>query len=636
MNLKSLLCGLSALAMLTACSNDEPGNGGNGNGGNDGYVDAGYLTIGIEMPQTKGSRANNDNYDHGLTSEYAVENAMLILFTGNTEAAAKYHSAYDLTMIPGGVNGGSNPDVNITTSYLKTVHLNNVADDAHLWGLVLVNYNGVATRVLDETVQEATGTMKPSDVFKGLVETLSINGNTVAPGTTFGDLRKEISNNSFINNNYFFMTNAVLSKVEGENNQPDASQIYTLQEIGVASAHTYATEAEAATKPAASFYVERAVAKATLTWSNTLAGDLLASANVLGIESIEWLLDNTEPTSYIVRNNTGDNVYVPYLNQGKYRFIGNVKIGQTAIQPTANLYRHYWALDPNYDRDATLTTAIDQNMVNASAPAFFATGSDKPQYCHENTFDVAHMNYRNSTRAVLKVTFKMPEDGDGNLWVVNNVSNNTSADNIFKTETDATSNVIRAIVESHDVRDAAKAALKDGATWSVNTTNYNDKLDIKFELNPVTNVYFVKSVSFKDNDAFTATPAPFTSESALVKNINATFTVVKYEGGVAYYDIRFKHFGDEYCAWTAPGQTTTNTNIAYGNNAEKYLGRWGMVRNNWYEINVSSIKQLGKPVIGNLYVEDDTTPDDNNEVEKWLSFKINILSWAKRVQNEEL
>ena len=61
-----------------------------------------------------------------------------------------------------------------------------------------------------------------------------------------------------------------------------------------------------------------------------------------------------------------------------------------------------------------------------------------------------------------------------------------------------------------------------------------------------------------------------------------------------------------------------------------------MVRNNWYEINVSSISNLGKPVIGNLYVSDDTTPDDNNEVEKYMAFRINILSWDKRVQNEYL
>ena len=122
-------------------------------------------------------------------------------------------------------------------------------------------------------------------------------------------------------------------------------------------------------------------------------------------------------------------------------------------------------------------------------------------------------------------------------------------------------------------------------------------------------------------------------------NINTIFQVVKYDGGVAYYEIRFKHFGDDYCKWTAPEQTTNTTTEAYGSDdtaKKNYLGRWGMVRNNWYEINVNTINQLGKPVFGQMDITNDDTPDDNNDVEKWISFKINILSWAKRVQNEDL
>lgn len=627
MNIKSILCGLSAIAMLTACSSDEPGNDPN-KGQNGNLIDAGYLTVGIEMPQTKGSRANNDSYDHGLSSEYKVNNAMLLIFTGASETAATFHSAYDLTMAPGGVNGDSNPDVNITTSYLKTVHLNNVADDDNLWGLVLVNYTGVATHTLNASVQ--TGN-KPSDIYKGLVETLSIGGNNVTTSTTFETLRSWTTTYSFTDAaNGFFMTNAVLSTNEGEYHAPTAAGIYTLQNIGIAKNVTFNTEAEAVSKPAASFYVERAVAKATLTYTATAAENI--AANNLTVNKIEWVLDNTEPSSYIVRN-VGDNGYVTFLNNYRYRFVGNVKIGQTAVQPVADLYRHYWAIDPQYAGKANLTTAITENMANSaiSTNFFKEAGSTKPQYCHENTFDVPYMSYQNSTRAILKVTFNAPEGGDGNLYVVNNLQ---TKGNIFKSQAEATSNVVKAIVESHDVRDAVNAALKPNETLKVTA---ND-LVITYTINPATNVVSVASVAFKDNEKYTATPATFNAESNLVKNVNATFQVVKYEGCVAYYDIRFKHFGDEYTPWTAPEQTTTSTAIAYPGTdaAQKFLGRWGMVRNNWYELNIENVKNLGKPVIGNLFVSNDDTPDDNNEVEKWLSFKINILSWAKRVQNEDL
>lgn len=642
MNFKSLLCGLAAAAMFTACSNED--NGGVVNPGNGELVDAGYITVGINLPTVQGSRAENDNFDHGTANEYAVKNAMLLIFKGDTEDNAVFHSAYDLTMVPGGVDGGDN----ITTSYLQTVHLHDVGDNDNLWGLVLVNYNGVADKVLADGPQNPNfPETKPSQVYKGLIGTLTIDGNAVTSGTTtFSTLRGWASKaaaegkaaTEFINNNYFFMTNAVISEEKpGELTQPDASAVYTLQHIGLAGAVAKATEEEAVKSPAAAFYVERAVAKATLTWSKTLAGDLQQSANVTGIKSIEWVLDNTEKTSYFVRNiKIGDNSYIAYGNDvegtTKYRFIGNQKIGTTAIQPERPLYRHYWAVDPSYATDADLSTFITANMTNDAIPAntFKETGSDKPQYCRENTFDVDHMNYKNSTRAVLKVTFEMPDDGDGSLWQTNNTQyDNQSYKNIFKSKADAVSERNKAILASHEVRDAIKAALKPGMTATA------ADLEILDDVNAATNLWYVTKISLKANDKFKE-GATLEVGGNLVANINATFKVYQYEGGVAYYDIRFKHFGDDYTPWTAPSQTTTSTAIAYGGDAQKYLGRWGMVRNNWYEINVSSIKQLGKPVIGNLYVENDDTPDDNNEVEKWISFRINILSWAKRVQNEEL
>ena len=200
--------------------------------------------------------------------------------------------------------------------------------------------------------------------------------------------------------------------------------------------------------------------------------------------------------------------------------------------------------------------------------------------------------------------------------------------------------MVKELVESNEVAQRIKPHLAvDPQSVVINTENYTDYFDINFVTVPETNVVKVTSVVFKENAAFATVPESFTKDDALIKNINAIFQVVKYDGGVAYYEIRFKHFGDDYCKWTAPEQTTNTTTDAYGtgDTAEKnYLGRWGMVRNNWYEIHVSTINQLGKPVFGQMDITNDDTPDDNNDVEKWISFKINILSWAKRVQDEEL
>lgn len=67
-----------------------------------------------------------------------------------------------------------------------------------------------------------------------------------------------------------------------------------------------------------------------------------------------------------------------------------------------------------------------------------------------------------------------------------------------------------------------------------------------------------------------------------------------------------------------------------GNKDEKFLGRYGVLRNNWYDLGINSISGVGSPVIPKA----PDTPDD--ELESFISVRINVLSWAKRTQREDL
>ena len=132
-------------------------------------------------------------------------------------------------------------------------------------------------------------------------------------------------------------------------------------------------------------------------------------------------------------------------------------------------------------------------------------------------------------------------------------------------------------------------------------------------------------------------PINNTISAVQLANINAENGITYYKNGVSYYAVMIKHFGDDLTPWTPSGSNQLTTETAYGTGEtanQNYLGRYGMVRNNWYDLKVTSINKLGEPVIGNL--ELNNKPDDNNEVEKWLSFNVNLLAWAKRVQNIEL
>ena len=62
----------------------------------------------------------------------------------------------------------------------------------------------------------------------------------------------------------------------------------------------------------------------------------------------------------------------------------------------------------------------------------------------------------------------------------------------------------------------------------------------------------------------------------------------------------------------------------------KHLGRYGVVRNNWYEINITRISGPGLPEI------EDPDPDPDDGTEGFVKCAINVLSWARRTQNVEL
>ena len=89
------------------------------------------------------------------------------------------------------------------------------------------------------------------------------------------------------------------------------------------------------------------------------------------------------------------------------------------------------------------------------------------------------------------------------------------------------------------------------------------------------------------------------------------------DGGCYYYAVPIKHFNDI----TKPSGTIEDSN---------FLGAYGVVRNNWYQITINSVSGPGAPGVtdpGEGGVEDE---------EGYIECSINILSWAKRTQGVEL
>ena len=656
-----------AVALLAACSDKDPLGEGPDNGiGNPGEnIGDGYVAVNINLPVqivTAAPRSANDDFDDGTANEYKVENGALLLFKGANETSAVFDGAYELD-VTSWVDGSDNDNITASRITAVKVEVGTINNGEKLYGLVMLNYRNVMNMLMSGKNSEVTLKLKSND---GDAKFNSTN--------SFDDLVKSISNQDFyagkgITASNFFMTNAPVSNNVAQTSAtaPQPSDISTL--VVFTSDAIKKTEAEAKAHPAASVFVERAVAKATLNAKNATVDITASNEDKEEIKDIAingdvtWALNVTNPTSYIVRN-MGDIDFIDFKNsyRNDYRMVGNVKIGTTSIQPITDFYRTYWCLDPNYTVEALATSPLD--YVASYDEADFVVAGNTPLYCHENTFNVASQAHNATTQAIVRVAFNLGGEGDGTFFTVNG-----RQDTLYTSAAKAEVFSLNAVLNHIDIKNAISGALDGtGLSITLDGKNYSKYLNVVFTRNDVNGYREITDISF-NNDAFTTLSAVVNGETVNAKapewtdeqnkslrdRVNTAYRIAEYKGGVNYYPVRFKHFAGndandvaDLAPWDPAKLSTLNTDDtgeaydvnnyagAIGTADHMWLGRYGMVRNNWYDVNVSAFKSIGAPEIGALEVESDTTPDDRKEAEQWVAFTVNILSWAKRVQNIEL
>ena len=349
-----------------------------------------------------------------------------------------------------------------------------------------------------------------------------------------------------------------------------------------------------------------------------------------------WNLDVTNKKSYFVHNMTGVNntLQTDYTVNGAaiaapFRFIGN-----TAVRTTDAKYRTYWGVDPNYES----YVPADFETKAADADINGELGAEKPQYCFENTFNVANQNQNQTTRAMVKVKL----NGGNDFYVFNGDKSKLYSEDgckkRIKGDIANLQNVHKWIVanldptKTYDITATGNATvtLKDAATYDTDARVEVETFTVKIDA--------TQSVDGTEKTYTLATGDVDELNTALKKN------VTKYAGGIAYYPIRIKHFGNELTPWnnfnaaTNPLGHQAKAGDVYGLTTEptkapaRFLGRYGVLRNNWYELEVNSITGIGEPRIPQV----PTTNDPDDELKQFISVNINILSWAKRTQREDL
>lgn len=553
-NVKNLFgMAVMATALVGCSSNDNLAPDGKDNVGKTGEA---YASFTINLPTTRATRATDGEpaFAEGDAKEYEVKNGTILIFTND----GKFVTSAQL--------GNMNPwkDIKtdgVTTAATATVQLTGVEVGGNYQALVLLN-------------NDVDGA--PSKV------TLPTSGESYASWSA----KAENATAAYTNTDYIFMANA--PKYTGTSTEPT-----TLVPV----ANICASREQAEAQPATTVYVERGLAKVTMQKFNADGYNIAAGTYEGGkVEIKAWQLDVTNKSTFPVHQTDGlMSVWDQIWNTGRF------------FDATSSMFqRVYWGKDPNYSGGALQDLAACKEAFNmiTNDKVVGEAGIENPQYCLENTFDLANMMQGQTTRVVFKAVFTPKDFVTGQTFY--KIGNTTA------------------------IWDATKLAqqIKTVAFKAMKITTADEQAKYSVDLSKGSNISGVAGLHKIEAENIT-----FTGEGeskvkpAVVDEINDKLGLKEagistYLNGEAYYIARIKHF-NELTPWTA--------GTPYNGDNNAFLGRYGVLRNNWYDLSVNSISGLGYPDVPEVKPN---MPDDENE--QFINVEVKILDWAKRSQSIDL
>lgn len=565
------LFGLAVIAAMTAScsSNEDLGTAGPGTGTNETGV--GYATFTINLPSVSGTRAidaGGAEMNEGTAKEYAVKSATALIFQKYGSDEGSCKFVESVDLPTAAADWTDDTTDGITTTKKLVAKLTNVDTKNQYYVLVLLNNNKTGgVKVPLPTVGQSYNEW---------------NSQPLTPSVD--DLAAD---------NDFYMANAPLKGTASPT---------TLVTINKENIYSSKEKAEAGTS-AATVYVERGVAKMSVNdpKTKTVIDKATNNPTKSTVEFNNWALDITNKRTYAVHNIDGLSTDFPDIWTTP-RFIGTNS-------------RVYWGKDPNYNLDNLNTgkeadREAEFNFIKATS-GINKTFTESA-YCLENTFNLANMYQGQTTRVIFKATYT-PMDGAGNSLA--------EPDGTFYTIGNMTTILNETALETA-VNTAATSVFPD---CTVDYTN------LKQEGSHVITLTDIKDPTGKTLVADTVYSGM--TGTQIVKEINDKLGlkagrpeemvgINTYLRGVTYYIARVKHFGL---------LTPWSSGESYGTDNGKYLGRYGMLRNNWYDLTVGNVYGPGYPGVPPV---DPNQPDDENE--KYLSVSVKILSWAKRSDTVDL
>lgn len=537
------------------------------------------------MPTTSGTRATagDPDFNGGDANEYAVNDATLLLFKKVTEKGKDVYKFQEVVEL-GNMEPWTKKDPEnggITTTAKMTAKLNKASVGSNdYYALILLNNNpGTNQKITYPTTDQPYAEWSKGD-------------------------DKANATNYLKHDNGFFMANA-------------PKYVAGAPETLVNIKKIYASKQEAENSAATTVYVERGLAKVSLATGSDDKHVVIKDGNYAGdhVDITGWTLDVTNKKTFPVHVTEGDGLWADTWKATTTPAATNgATMDRFHDTKLTEFPRVYWGLDPNYSTDFTKVATCEgefnlvANQTDLSKAFKTKEEAKKPQYCLENTFDIEHMVQGQTTRVLFSAKYTPAGFSDGETFY--KMGNSSQLWNADKVVAQIKAKAMEVLSEADETKvkvtlDASTNDLTKAGVHLVAAANVTHVGGAALEEVEVDNIN--KKLGFKKATA-----------------TDAEVGLSTFKSGVSYYVARVKHFGDYLTKWEAGNDT-------YHSNNANWLGRYGVLRNNWYELSVNSVSGPGHPDVPKV---NPTDPDDENE--QYINVEVKILDWAKRSQKVDL
>jgi hypothetical protein len=421
-----------------------------------------------------------------------------------------------------------------------------------------------------------------------------------------------------------------------------------------------------------SFWMSEDAVKTASSWANIpTINNTSAAFNGSKVAFVGWTPDNVDQSTFLIHMLNYDPNYTTSTVSYTYGITANdfdqMAVGKGSKYFIGGSNRVNWAFTPRYNysekgRLADLYTEpykVDRTDWAGGYPNIPFYNKDQQRYITENCQGYNQMYKSTTTRVIFKAYYLPNGWSTPETVIIYNGQNYTQSEFLALINSNL-KDFVPSYEHSEEILGAPRrrASNPEVETAGQRFTLTADNIDLTKIIQKTT---YEPTGNTRDAGMFTIDCFKGLDElgniDEMVNMLNSAMNtslgngIQVYIDGVCYYVAYIRHFSDNLTniQWSgkdsAPDTYTVNNNTVTAPYLQKHLGRYGIVRNHWYEFTITDVTMPGTtyipktpdPYIPDPDPDDPTPPDEPDDVlNTFFSCRINVMAWTKHEFNYSL